>query len=114
MKIANGAKRFCRCFHRVPTERAVHMKIDETGREIISRKINNFFPARLCLLANCDDFSLANVDFKPVANSIEKNQTRVCKNHVHLTLSLERLTFNAKGRQLRLDSVKSIILGRWI
>ena len=81
MKIAKGAKRFCRCFDRVPAKRAMHMKINKTGREIISAKINNLFLGRLRLLTNCDDFSLANDDFKPIVNSIGKNQTRVCKDH---------------------------------
>jgi hypothetical protein len=76
------------------------MKIDETGREIISGKINNFFPARLRLLTNSDDFSLASDDFKTVANSIGKNQTRIRKNHFRPTLSLECSTFNAKGRAI--------------
>jgi len=65
------------------------MKIDEPGRQIISGKINNFFPARLRLLANCGDFSLLDSEFKPVANSIGKNQTRIGKNHFRLTLRLE-------------------------
>ena len=105
----------------------MHMKIDETGREIISGKINNLLPGRLRLprrrsprrpkaglLTNRDDFSFASNEFKPVANFIGKNQTWIRKNHVRLTLSLECSTFNAKGSQLRLDTVKSILLGGWI
>src|SRR5438034_8321520 len=92
----------------------MHMKIDETGREIISGKINNLLPGRLRLLTNRDDFSFASNEFKPVANFIGKNQTCIRKNHVRLTLSLECSTFNAKGSQLRLDTVKSILLGGWM
>jgi hypothetical protein len=76
MKIANCAKCFGRRFHAVASERAVHVKIDKTRREIISGKINNLFPARLRLpdlLINCDDFSVASNDFKPVANSVGKS-----------------------------------------
>ena len=41
VEIANRAKRFSRGFHRVAAKRAVHMKIDKTGRKIISIEINN-------------------------------------------------------------------------
>jgi hypothetical protein len=41
VEIANGAERFSRCFHRVAVERAVHMNIDKTWREIISIEIND-------------------------------------------------------------------------
>src|SRR5213593_4462599 len=111
MKIANRAKRFCRCFHRVAAERAVHMKINKTGRKIISLEIDDPFPATLCLLAYRGDFSFFGNKLKPVANSIGKNQARIRKNHFRLTLSLECSTFNAKRRQLRLDAVKSILFG---
>ena len=117
MEIANCAKCFGRRFHTVASERAVHVKIDETRREIISGKINNLVAARLRLsglFTNCDDFSVASNEFKPVANFIGENQTSIRKDHVRLTLSLERSTFNAKGSQLRLDTVKSILLGGWI
>jgi hypothetical protein len=43
--------------------------------------MKNFFAARLRVVANCGDFSLANDDFKPVANSFGKNQTRVGEDH---------------------------------
>src|SRR5947208_16668761 len=111
MKIANGAKRFCRCFHRVPAERAAHMKINKTGRKIISLEIDDPFPATLCLLAYRGDFSFFGNKFKPITNSIGENQARIRKNHFRLTLSLECSTFNAKRRQLRLDAVKSILFG---
>src|SRR5262245_40690304 len=68
------------------------MKIDEAGREIVSVKINNFFAARLCLphrslatsglLANCRNFSFCCDDLESIANSVGKNQTRVCEYHV--------------------------------
>src|SRR5437773_3779459 len=111
MKIANRAKRFCRCFHRVAAERAVHMKINKTGRKIISLEIDDPFPATLCLLAYRGDFSFFGYKLKPIANSIGKDQARIRKNHFRLTLSLECSTFNAKRRQLRLDAVKSILFG---
>jgi len=114
MKIGNCAKCFGRRFHAVASERAVHVKIDKTRREIISGKINNFVAARLRLLTNRHDFSFVSNEFKPVANSSGENQTSIRKNHVRLTLSLECSTFNAKGSQLRLDTVKSILLGGWI
>ena len=90
------------------------MKIDKTRRDIISGKINNLVAARLRLLTNRHDFSFVSNEFKPVANFSGENQTSIRKNHVRLTLSLERSTFNAKGSQLRLDTVKSILLGGWI
>ena len=43
MEIANCAKCFGGRFHGVASERAVHVKIDKTGREIISVKIDNVF-----------------------------------------------------------------------
>jgi len=51
----------------------VHMKIDKTGREIVSSKIDNVFSARSCLLTNCRDFSLVSNEFEPIANSIGEN-----------------------------------------
>src|SRR5216117_4529408 len=103
MKVANGAKRFCRCFHRVAAERAVHMKINKTGRKIISLEIDDPFPATLCLLAYRGDFSFFGNKLKPIANYIRKNQPRIRKNHFRLTLSLECSTFNAKRRQLKVE-----------
>ena len=38
----------------------MHVKIDETGRKIISGKINNLFASRLRSVANRGDFSLVN------------------------------------------------------
>src|SRR5881392_1976200 len=111
MKIANRAKRFCGCFHRVAAERAVHMKINKTWRKIISLEFDDPFPASLCLLAYRGDFSFFGNKLKPIANYIRKNQPRIRKNHFRLTLSLECSTFNAKRRQLRLDAVKSILFG---
>jgi hypothetical protein len=83
VEIANRAKRFSRRFHCVPAERAVHVKIDKTGRKIISIEINDLvFLLRQGSLANRGDFSLLHDNFKPVANSIGKNQTRVCEDHL--------------------------------
>ena len=87
------------------------MKINKTGRKIISLEIDDPFPATLCLLAYRGDFSFFGNKFKPITNSIGKNQARIRKNHFRLTLSLECSTFNAKRRQLRLDAVKSILFG---
>jgi hypothetical protein len=59
------------------------MKIDKTGREIISIEINDLvFPVRQGSLADRSDFSLFHDNFKPVANSIGKNQTRVREDHL--------------------------------
>jgi len=87
------------------------MKINKTGRKIISLEIDDPFPATLCLLAYRGDFSFFGNKLKPIANYIRKNQPRIRKNHFRLTLSLECSTFNAKRRQLRLDAVKSILFG---
>src|SRR6266516_2444841 len=87
------------------------MKINKTGRKIISLEIDDPFPATLCLLAYRGDFSFFGNKLKPIANCIRKNQARIRKNHFRLTLSLECSTFNAKRRQLRLDAVKSILFG---
>ena len=73
METANCPKRLRRGFHRVPTDRAVHMKIDKTGREIVSSKIDNVFSARTRLFTNCRDFSLVSNEFEPIADSIGKN-----------------------------------------
>jgi hypothetical protein len=82
VEIANRAKRFSRGFHCVAAKRAVHMKIDKTGREIISIEINDLmFPVRQGSLADRSDFSLFHHNFKPIANSIGKNQTRVREDH---------------------------------
>jgi hypothetical protein len=58
------------------------MKIDETGREIVSVKIDNLFRSRICLLANCRNFPLCHDNLEPIANSVGKNQTRINEYHV--------------------------------
>ena len=70
------------------------MKIDETGREIVSVKIDNLFRARMCLLANCGNFSFCRDNLEAIANSVGKNQTRIGEDHSSLTLSFECSTFN--------------------
>jgi len=83
VEIANRAKRFSRGFHRVAAKRAVHMKIDKTGRKIISIEIN--YPVFLVCqgsLVDRGDPSLFHDNFKPVANSIWKNQPRVREDHL--------------------------------
>ena len=83
MEIANRAKRFSRCFHGVAAERAVYMEIDKTGRKVISVEINDLVsPVRQGSLPNLRDFSFFHDNFKPVANSIGKNQTRVREDHL--------------------------------
>src|SRR5437763_14659710 len=73
VKIANSAKRFSRCFHRVAAQRAVHMKIDKTGRKIISIEINDLvFPVRQGALADRSDFSFFYDNFKTDSNSVGK------------------------------------------
>jgi hypothetical protein len=81
MKITDGTKRFRGRFHRVAANCTVHVKIDKTGREIISAKIDNIFSARTRLLPNCGNFSFFRDNFEAIANSIGKNQTRVGKDH---------------------------------
>src|SRR4030095_10549115 len=101
MIIADGLKRFRRSFHRVVAQRAVDVKIDEAGREIISAKINNLVCARMVMLADCGDFSFFNDDLKAITNSIGKNQTRVRKNHFAPTCKL-------RTQQSRIPTQKSI------
>jgi hypothetical protein len=81
VEIANCAKRLDRGFHCIASERAMHVKVNKTRREIISVEINNVFPARLRLLANLRDFFSVNDELKSIANAIGKNQTRIAKNH---------------------------------
>jgi hypothetical protein len=59
------------------------MEIDKTGRKVISVEINDLvFPVRQGLLANRGDLSFLHDNFKPVANPIGKNQTRVREDHL--------------------------------
>jgi hypothetical protein len=92
VEVANGAKCFGGAVHGIPAERAVNVKINKPWREIISVKVDNVFAAGSGLLAsppkpwrrraNVGDFSFFDDDFEAVANSIGKNQTRVCEDHV--------------------------------
>jgi hypothetical protein len=59
----------------------VNVKIDKTRREIISGQVDNIFPARSYLLTNVGDSAPVDDNFEAVANSIGKNQTRVCEDH---------------------------------
>src|SRR5689334_12095553 len=70
MEIADDPKGLCRGFHRVEAERAVHVKIDKTWREVVSGKVNNIFSARVRLLTNCGDFSASSDDFEAIANLV--------------------------------------------
>ena len=54
------------------------VKIDKSRREIISAQIDNLFCARIRPLANLRDFPVARYQLEVVANSIRKNETRVC------------------------------------
>jgi len=93
MEIANAAKRFCCGFHGIPPKRAVNVEIDKTRCEIISVKIDNVlwpglqvreFTGRMPVprFTNGSDFPFFHDNFKSVANSIGKNQTCVCEDHV--------------------------------
>src|ERR687892_1598402 len=95
MIIADDAKRFRRCLHRVATGSAVDVKIDKSRCEIVSAKIDNVVPARVRLprrrsprrpkaglLAYCRNSSSSDDDFEAIANPIWKNQTRVCEDHM--------------------------------
>jgi hypothetical protein len=57
------------------------MKINETGREVISVEINNLVCARTATFADCGDFSFFNNELQAIPNVIAKNQMRVRKNH---------------------------------
>ena len=81
MEIADDSKRLRGRFHRVAAKCTVHMKIDKAGCEIISAKIDNVFSARACLLPHRGNFSFFRNNFEAIANSIGKNQTRVCEDH---------------------------------
>jgi hypothetical protein len=93
VEIANGAKCFGAAVHGIPAERAMNVKIDKTGREIVSVKVDNIlwlglqargFTGRMPVprLTNLGDFPFFHDNFEAIANSIEKNQTRVCEDHV--------------------------------
>jgi hypothetical protein len=82
VKITDRTERFGGCFHCVAPERAVHMKIDEPGRDIMSVEIDDLVYARLSSFVDSGDLSFLHDNFKPIANSIGKNQTRVGKDHV--------------------------------
>jgi len=81
MEIADRAECLRRGLHRVAADRAVHMKIDKTGREIISTKIDNTICRSFCLLPDLRNFPLLDHDLQAFANSIWENEARVCENH---------------------------------
>ena len=105
MKIADDPKRFRGRFHGVAANCAVHVKIDKTGREIISAKINSVFSARTRLLPNCGNFSFFRDNFEAIANSIGKNQTRVCENHA---VNVERSTRLRKATAWQAPDVQQL------
>jgi hypothetical protein len=45
------------------------MQIDKTWRKIASGKIDNVFPPRMGLLANCGKFSFCRDEFEVITNS---------------------------------------------
>src|SRR5438552_8464722 len=92
MIIANCAESFDGAVHGVAAERAVNVKINKTRCEIISVKVDDIFATRSCLLTNVGNFSLLHDNFQAIANSIGKNQTRVCEGH-----HLEPSTLNVQG-----------------
>ena len=59
----------------------MHMKINKTGREIISAKIDNIIFRGLRLLPDLLNFPLLGHDFQAFTNSIRKNEARVSENH---------------------------------
>ena len=105
MKIADGPKCFRGRFHRVAANCTVHVKIDKAGCEIISAKINSVFSARACLLPNCGNFSFFRDNFEAIANSIGKNQTRVCENHA---VNVERSTRLRKATAWQAPDVQQL------
>src|ERR1051326_5408377 len=74
----------------------MHMKIDKSGREKISLKIDNLFAHGRRLRPNSGDQSIFNEQIESVAHSIWKNQPPVLEDH-------------GSGRQLRLPELKSIL-----
>ena len=81
MIIADGSERFRRSFHAVATQSTVHVKIDETRREVISVEIDNVFASCGGLVTNCSNFSSFSYNFEAIPNSVRENQTRVCQDH---------------------------------
>ena len=81
MEIADRAECLRRGLYRVAAHRAVHMKIDKTGREIISIKIDNIICRSLRLLPDLLNFPLLGHDFQAFTSSIRKNEASVCENH---------------------------------
>ena len=79
------------------------MKIDKSGREKISAKIDNVFSARACLLVNPCDFSPFCDDFEAIPNSIRENQTGVCEDHA---AKAQRSTQPSQGFGRRLGGVQ--------
>ena len=117
MEIANGTESFARRFHRVTADRAVHMQIDKTRCKIISVEIDDLIFAmragpfacprrRWGSRANRSDFSLFDDNFKPVANSIGKNQTRVAKDHFARCSRLNDAVY--LGKRLGSPDVKAV------
>src|SRR5919106_1028462 len=92
MVIADDAKRFRRCLHRVAPDAAVDVKINKSRCEIVSAKIDKVFAGGSGLLAcravawrrraYCRNSSSFDDDFEAIANPIWKNQTRICEDHV--------------------------------
>ena len=108
MIIADGLKRFRRSFHAVTTQSAVHMKINEAGREVISVEIKNLVCARMATFADCGDFSFFNNELKAIPNAIAKNQTRVGKNHL-AQCSMFGVQHSTQSNWIAFGVIKSIV-----
>src|SRR4029453_11082666 len=111
MIITDGLKHFRRSFHAVTAQRAVHVKIDEAWREVISVEIKDLVCARMAMLADCGDFFFINNELQAIPNAIRKNQTRIGKNHF-AQCSMFSVQHSTQRSELPLESAKSILLGR--
>jgi len=81
MEIADRPERLRGSLHCVAANRAVHMKIDKTGREIISIKIDNVLCRRPGLLPDLHNFPFVRDDLEAFPDPIRKNQSCVAENH---------------------------------
>ena len=70
--IADRAKGVRGSFHRVPADRAVHMQIDETRREEVSREVDDLFTVDRNFASQRDDLSRLHAERKPVGNPLRE------------------------------------------
>src|SRR5437763_10504096 len=96
--VANGAKRFLTCPHRVPAHCAVDMNIDKSRREITAFKVDNLFAHRRGLPPNCSDHPVFDEQIESIANAVRKNQSPVLKDHREsLSKSLTRVNTSSEN-----------------